>query len=242
MFKKILKSVVGGAAALAMSTSMATPVTVLGVSWDTDAPLDFSAFSLAVRQFISGTGEVSGFGVVSSVNGAAVDCAGCELTFQFSGFTPSTAGALPGGVGTSINYSGGIFNVYVDYSPEVNPFNPVSMTAGNTGDGALFLSLTGHQIWGTSFTGTVTASGLSGLGQLDVIGGAAQLYLDTNTKVDGSDLTLSSSFTSFIPLNNLQDAVGTGNLAGDSVAVPAPLLPALLGLGLIGLGMNRRRK
>jgi uncharacterized protein (TIGR03382 family) len=240
MFMKYLKLSV--ATLLGAVSLNASALTVLGVTWDENAATDFSAFSLAIRQQIldTTTGVISGYGVVNSINSAAVGCAGCEITFQFGGFTPISGGVIPG-ANTSILYAGGFLKVYVDFTPEVDPFNAQSLTFANTGDGDLFLSLTGHNLLtGNSFTGVSSQGTLSGQGYLDVVGGAAAVFFNTNTQLQGADATLTSSFTSFIPAGNLTNAFGTGNLFSDSVAVPVPGVVALLGLGLVGLA--RRRK
>ncbi|MDB5892909.1 MAG: sorting protein, partial [Rhodoferax sp.] len=213
--------------------------------------IDFSAASVSIHQFIDGTtGVVSGFGTINTLNGVAGFCSGCELTFQFGGFTP-ISGLLPSASGGTILYKDGFVNVYVDTSPEAVNNSALGMTTASTGDGDLWLSLAGHNsiLNGASFAGTVnldsfkTLSSLSGGGILDVTGGLAQTYLDSNAKNEGSDFAFSTSFTSFLPANSLLNSVGTGNFNAKTVnQVPEPSSIALLGLGLAGLGFAQRRR
>lgn len=247
--KFIKKAVVGAALALGLSAAQASPINVGGVTWDPDAATDFSSFSIAIRQFIDPvTGIASGFGFISTMNstGQATFCPGCEVTFQFGGFTPVSAGALPTTAGTGIGYAGGFVNVYVDHSAEItNPSDPYSLTSANTGDGALWLALAGHTLLGTTLNGTVQGfgpfiTGLTGLGLLDVVGGLAAGNFDTNTQTDGADFTFSNSFTLLTTPNNALDSAGTGNFFGNSIPEPGSL--ALAGLGLLGMGALRRRR
>lgn len=248
---KFLKNMmVAGALSLAMLSSVqATTINVGGVLFDPDAVNDFSSFSIAIQQNIDPvTGVVSGWGIISTVNstGASTFCPGCELTFQFGGYTPVVSGALPTTSGEQIGYAGGWVNFYVDTTPEItNSADVTTLNSGNTGDGVLWLSAEGHDFLGTTFTGTVQGfgieiTGLTGIGLLDVTGGLAAPYFDTDTKTDGADFSFVSGFTQLNPDNNPLDASGTANLNGNSIPEPASL--ALLGAGLLGLGALRKRK
>lgn len=243
LFKKLLAGV--ALAAATATAAQAGTINVGGVVWDPDAPLDFSGTTATLSQFIDpGTGVLSGFGVVTTINGTGVGafCPGCELTVQYGGYTPIGGAFVPGpaGGGTQIFYSGGFVKVYVDHTPNANPANPLSLNVGNTTDGALWLDMVGHAVNGVTLTGfNFFPDFLLGKGLWDVVGGLAKGNLDTNTKTDGADLSFSNSFTSF-PTNSPLFSTGTGNFQGNSIPEPGSLL--LLSLGLLAIASARHRK
>jgi hypothetical protein len=236
LFKKVLTGV---AVAAALATS-AHAINVGGVIWNPSAPTDFTSQSINMRQFIDPTsGELSGFGIITAMNGTdqATFCPGCELTFQFSGFMPAGTTIIPT-LGQTITYHQGIIDVYVGALEIATPSDYLALTAANTGNGALFLSLANNY----DFLGTeLSASLLAGVGFLDVTGGMAAANFDTNTQTGGSDMgfTTSLSFRQ-PPGNTISDISGTGNFVGNTIPEPESL--ALVGLGLLGLAVSRRRK
>jgi hypothetical protein len=256
--KKI--STLVGAASLLLASGGASALSVGGITWDPNYGLDFQTLSQSIYQNIDATSGVSsGYGIVSALNGSSsFAAAGLQLTYQYSGFTPFTGGTLPNVNGSVIGYKGGVVDFYVrSQTPPpggtgVNPADPLSLSASNTGPGTLWLSLKGHEVNGVSFTGTAITNlglfaGLSGIGQFDVAGGPTQTYFDSNTKLDGADFAFSSSFTSFVPNNNppsntdIQNGYGTANMTGKTNNVPEPYSLALIGLGLFGFGLMRRK-
>ena len=240
---QIKKAVLGVAMAVAtMGAAVAAPQTVGGVTWDPDYALDFASSSVQMHQIIDANGTVGGYGVVSTMNGTgqAQFCPSCELTIVFGGYTPTT-----GGAGATTNYTGGFVNIYVNDGPStINPYDPLTVNAGNTGVGTLWLSLAGHEYNGATLLGTTNSMmppNLSGLGQLDVVGGVAAAYFDTNMQVGGSDLAFSASFTQPYP-GEPNHVVGTGNFYGQTSAVPEPSTYMMLGVGMLTLAALRRRK
>lgn len=244
--KAIKKTAVAAALALAGATSFASTINVGGVNWDPNAATDFSGQSVNMRQFINGgTGELTGFGILTAMNGTNQNlfCPGCELTFQFGGFMP-VGGTLIPGVGQTVTYNGGWVKFYVDHSPEVaNPADYNALTFANTGDGALWLDLinTANFLGSNQDDGFGASSGLSGVGRLDVVAGSGLAWknFDTNTQPGGSDFRFSTSLTFFHNDPSVLDVSGTGNLRGNSI--PEPTTLALIGMGVLGAGIARRR-
>ncbi len=255
------KAILNTAGALLLSayacSSMA--ITALGVTWDPSSILDFEMKAGDLRETaVSAAGDtLYGYGTVSNINGSTSFCA-CDLTYVF---TYTVQEVFTDALGGEIMFTGGNIKFYAQAAGTFNT------TAPGTAQGTaaeLWLEVAGHTdtftgaisngnladptgtLYGT-FTGTIGGGEFGqGNGLLDVVGGAAAFYLDTNQEPDGSDLSFSSSFQ---PARNpIVDGdvsyvlSGTAEMFGSSQQVPAPATLLLVGLGLVSLVGARARK
>jgi len=169
-----------------------------------------------------------------------------ELTLYFSGYT--LAGFLSTGPADIITFNGGTVSLFSQ-----NKTGPGFTAADATGgplssgsftDGSLWLSLTGASSGGvtlTAFANNITGQ-VTGQGYLNVAGGAAASFFDTNTQFGGSDAAFTSGGDFQTPNGTAWAFKGSASVAGFANTVPEPGTLALLGAGLVGVSLRRRAK
>ncbi|MCI1193112.1 PEP-CTERM sorting domain-containing protein [Calidifontimicrobium sp. SYSU G02091] len=170
------KAVLAGVSLAVAALAPASAAVVQGIPV-TDAIIEVDSGSF--RQNLNlNTGELTGFGLVSSFNNNTILIpAGRELTYSFSGFFLDEPNS-------SINrliFTGGTVTLYSDGTPNFNINN--GATATDSEFAMPFLTLAGSffiDIVNTTVGGTLSANLLSGFTALDVTGGAAAPYFDTN--------------------------------------------------------------
>lgn len=240
-------------------STLATPINVNGVQWDSSSPFDLTIQSLNLRETpVAKVGDIlHGYGQIGSINGVNSFCSGCDLTFTFTYTVHSI-------IGNQVAFDMGSFQFYTQAAGSFNFGNPTSV------GGTPWLTLSGHtapragfadpngQLYAT-VNGPISApqAGSAGFGLVDAMSGPAMSFVHSQSIADGiggfADFDLASSFQ-FFPARNCPTVTtnlslvcsypieGNGSLVGRTVPEPGEM--GLLGLGLafLGLLVGRRRK
>lgn len=208
--------------------------------------------TITVGDVLVGTAKVSSINGNEPYNPPASnpfcgDPAACELTYVFGGFTvsgfePTTSNPI---------FTGGWVNMY---SGPVPPFynGSTGATPALAADGQLFLQLQAEaydpdgvgplSATTLAFTsGTITNGGVEAF--LNATGGAAQPNFDTDSQDFDTDVRYLGNATFLNSANEPQNISqeGNGQWFADTVAVPEPSVLMLLGAGLAGIGITRRK-
>lgn len=263
--------------ALAMAGNAANATTVQGITFSPTASFEFMEIAEseqsgngngiidAVDEKLHGivriTSITDGNGNQTWANGDG----GRELTGYFHDYVAKEF--IDVGGKRYIGFTGGVMDIYSDtglnFERNGSTLDDIAK-ATDSDSGTPWLTLVGSRILSDaspltdpnltlrsevgqlSFVGTVSGSGL-----LDIVGGAAAAYLDTNRFV-ACDITLSTcddadmTFTSSGQANVTSEtrpwaSLGTGEIH-QSLTIPEPGSLALLGLSISGLAMFRRRR
>ncbi|MEM7469005.1 MAG: PEP-CTERM sorting domain-containing protein [Pseudomonadota bacterium] len=191
---------------------------------------------------------------------------GRELTVYFHSYVAENVAVNAFG-DLDVDFTGGIVEIYSDASQDFSAVGTQAAGIATANNGNLFLSLEGSAIGlGSNIAETGGISGddvtlasrgillggavtVLGNGNLDVTGGSAAAYFDTNqfnctsaigVCPDDADKTFSSSGQ--LNPGNAWAFTGTGEVQDVAQVVPEPMTTALMGLGLVGLGAIRRKK
>ncbi|MFN3984447.1 MAG: PEP-CTERM sorting domain-containing protein [Rhodocyclaceae bacterium] len=221
------------AAGLALSVGLALPASaavVQGIYFDENNTQEVDSGSF-LQNLNTTTGELTGWGLVNSFNNNAIPITpGFELTYSFNSFVLDNAQSSL----SRLVFTGGIVNIYSDNTPNFDIGNQA--TAEDSSFATPFLTLQGHlflDIFGTGGTGTIGSNLISGMFMLDVVGGAAADYFDTNTIPDflggWADFLGNSSVVSYYPTGNVNDPSINAATFAAQVAATA---------GLAGISIN----
>lgn len=257
--KHLKATVLGSTIAVAMMASGSTLATITKDQIQFNPGDVFQSAQLYETLVSPSSPTLNGYGMINAINGNTGYCAGlnpfgCQLTFTFTGYTATTLTA------SKAVFSGGTITFYAFGSRIFNPANPT--TAAPLGS-SVFLMTQGHTFTDfTNGTGTLIATTTfpssflstqfqgNGNGLLDVTGGDASSFFNTNTFTDNLGGFADIQFISDFSPNNCGGTHAPspfavcGSATAKSFALPEPNALGMMGLGLAGLALllTRRRK
>ena len=261
MKNKLIASAILGLS-LAASGS-ASAIVVNGVDFGAAGLTNHLETTTLAETLVTAVGQtLTGYGQVNTVNGNLFYAGADRLYFIFSyNVLTFSAGAA--------TFDNGVVDVYK--LPTFNLLSQASGGVGGNIDlinnGTLWATFNGHAMNGNPYeltsTGALTGSTISftGSGLLDVVAGPLGVlsYLNSNGIGDGNggfaDIAITTSGNNAV-LNPFDNATGCANgtaaagqwcIAGSAdlrglTHVPEPETLALLGIGLLGMGVSLRKR
>ncbi len=259
MNRKLIASAI--AALGLVASGSASAIVVGGVDFGAAGLANHLETTTLAETFVNGAGQtLTGYGQVNTVNGNLIYAGTDRLYFVFNYNTLSFSP-------TAATFDNGTVSVYLlptfNLLGQDSPTNLTMIQAGT-----LWATFDGHQMNGgpheLASAGILTGGSLSftGAGLLDVVAGGlpdVQAFLDSNGEVDGvggfADIAITTSGNNSV-LNSHdvttgcatgQAAAGTWCIAGSAdlrglTTVPEPGVLALLGMGLLGMGVSLRKR
>lgn len=219
--------------------------------------------SIIAQQLVTAVGEVSqGVGIVTTIRTPTLTPTwgdgqnGVELAFVFDGYTASSVTAPTATTAGTLLFSGGTLKFYtLPVGTAINGLGSIAADIAAVQAGTLWLSAAApvEDAFGDTLVSTIPAgnsltafAGGQGEGFLDATGGPAAPYLATRTfanAFDGggfSDLTFTTDFSTSSTAGSDFTVSGSATLKAN--AVPEPLSLGVLAIGVLGLGVARRRR
>lgn len=278
---KLNKTLLAAALTMAMGAPLtANAVNIDGIEFEPGSifeTLDLFEGERNGGPIVAAGQELVGIGIVNFIRRADLSVLwqntdnGRELVVYFYNYIAeafSTTGDLPGPGFLSIDqiaFSGGIVEIYSQAAGTFSATGTIQDGIDSVTGGDLFLSLVGSPVGGqengnditlrSTATNTVgnpfNAGSVTGNGLLDVTGGAAAAFFDTNTfgceAADGAPCP-DDADKNFASNGALQPGgtgawifTGTGTVR-DFAVVPEPTSIALIGAGILGAGFAGKRR